>query len=66
MGCPVLAQGISVRGSFHKARDYDRSVCMSFLEDFEKTLTEKCCQNEPPFCQAVCPFRLDVKGMEEK
>ena len=39
---------------------------MSFLEDFEKTLTEKCCQNEPPFCQAVCPFRLDVKGMEEK
>ena len=39
---------------------------MRFLEDFEKTLTEKCCQNEPPFCQAVCPFRLDVKGMEEK
>ncbi|MGI6054621.1 MAG: pyridine nucleotide-disulfide oxidoreductase/dicluster-binding protein [Clostridium sp.] len=39
---------------------------MSFLEDFEKTLAEKCRQNEPPFCQAVCPFRLDIKGLEEK
>lgn len=39
---------------------------MSFLEDFEKTLAEKCRQNEPPFCQAACPFRLDIKGLEEK
>ena len=39
---------------------------MGFLQDFEKTLTEKCRQNEPPFCQAVCPFRLDIKGLEEK
>ena len=39
---------------------------MSYLEDFEKTLAEKCHQNEPPFCQAACPFRLDIKGLEEK
>lgn len=39
---------------------------MSFLEDFEKTLAQKCRQNEPPFCQAACPFHLDIKGMEEK
>ena len=39
---------------------------MSFLEEFEKTLTEKCRQNEPPFCQASCPFRLDIRGLEEK
>lgn len=39
---------------------------MSFLEDFEKTLAEKCHQNEPPFCQAACPFRLDIRGLEEK
>ncbi len=39
---------------------------MSFLEDFEKTLEEKCRQHEPPFCQAACPFRLDVRTMEEK
>ena len=36
---------------------------MSYLEDFEKTLAEKCHQNEPPFCQAACPFRLDIKGV---
>jgi len=28
---------------------------VSYLEDFEKTLAEKCHQNEPPFCQAACP-----------
>ncbi len=39
---------------------------VSYLEDFEKTLAEKCHQNEPPFCQAACPFRLDIKGLEEK
>ena len=39
---------------------------MSFLEEFEKTLASKCRQNEPPFCQAVCPFSLDIKGLEEK
>lgn len=39
---------------------------MSYLEDFEKTLAEKCHQNEPPFAQAACPFRLDIKGLEEK
>lgn len=39
---------------------------MGFLQDFERTLAERCHQNEPPFCQAVCPFRLDIKGLEEK
>ncbi len=39
---------------------------MSFLEDFEKTLEEKCRQNEPPFCQAACPFHLDIRALEEK
>lgn len=39
---------------------------MSFLNDFEKTLAERCHQNEPPYCQAVCPFSLDIKDMEDK
>ena len=39
---------------------------MSFLEDFEKTLAEKCRQNEPPFCQAACPFHLEIRNLEEK
>lgn len=39
---------------------------MGFLEDFEQTLATQCHQNEPPFCQAACPFRLDIRGMEEK
>ncbi len=39
---------------------------MSFLEEFEKTLACRCRQNEPPFCQAACPFHLDIKGLEEK
>lgn len=39
---------------------------MSYLEEFEKTLFERCQQNEPPFCQAACPFHLDVRGLEEK
>lgn len=39
---------------------------MSFLEEFEQTLAGRCHQNEPPFCQASCPFGLDIKGMEEK
>ena len=39
---------------------------MSFLEDFEKTLAEKCRQNEPPFCQAACPFHLEIRDLEEK
>lgn len=39
---------------------------MSFLNEFEKTLAEQCHQNEPPFCQAACPFQLDIKDLEEK
>lgn len=39
---------------------------MSFLNEFEKTLAEKCHQKEPPFCQAACPFHLDIKDLEEK
>lgn len=39
---------------------------MSFLNEFEKTLAERCHQNEPPFCQAVCPFQLDIKDLEDK
>lgn len=39
---------------------------MSFLNEFEQTLAERCHQNEPPFCQAVCPFRLDIKDLEDK
>lgn len=39
---------------------------MSYLEEFEQTLAAHCHQNEPPFCQASCPFGLDIKGMEEK
>lgn len=39
---------------------------MGFLQDFEKTLAEKCFQNEPPFCAASCPFHLDVKDLVKK
>ena len=39
---------------------------MSFLNEFEKTLAERCHQNEPPFCQAACPFQLDIKDLEDK
>ena len=39
---------------------------MGFLQDFERTLAERCHQNEPPFCQAACPFHMDIKGLEEK
>lgn len=39
---------------------------MSFLNDFEQTLAQRCHQNEPPFCQAACPFRLDIKDLENK
>ena len=39
---------------------------MSFLNDFEQTLNVECRQNEPPFCTAACPFRLDVKDLMKK
>lgn len=39
---------------------------MGFLQEFEKTLAEKCFQNEPPFCSAACPFHLDVKDLVKK
>ena len=36
---------------------------MSFLEEFEQTLRDKCYQNELPFCSASCPFNLNVKEL---
>ncbi len=39
---------------------------MSFLNDFEQILSVECRQNEPPFCTAECPFRLDVKDLMKK
>ena len=39
---------------------------MSFLDEFEGLLKEKCLQNEPPFCTAACPFGLDVKDLVGK
>ena len=32
----------------------------------EKARIKTCLQNEPPFCTAVCPFGLDVRGFIEK
>ena len=39
---------------------------MSFLEDFEKTLKDKCYQDDPPYCQSACPFFMDIKALEDK
>ena len=70
----ISAGRLTVRGycaiveidTMRSSRNIPGGYEMSFLNEFEQTLAERCHQNEPPFCQAVCPFRLDIKDLEDK
>lgn len=39
---------------------------MSYLEDLRRRWRRNAIRTSRPFCQAACPFRLDIKGLEEK